>query len=90
MYKFTDTIEDYTGSTQLPAEALQINGIFIENVIEGYRTLYTSGREMIAPEVNALELSKRHGQIYRSRRYPARVITVGFQLIAPTPEEFRR
>ena len=89
MYKFTDTIEDYTGSTQLPAEALQINGIFVENVIAGYRTLYTSGREMIAPEVNALELSKRHGQIYRSRRYPARVITVGFQLIAPTPEEFR-
>ena len=89
MYRFTDTIEDYAGSSQLPAEALQINGVFIENVIEGYRTLYTSGREMIAPEINALELSKRHGQIYRSRRYPARVITVGFQLIAPTPEEFR-
>lgn len=89
MYRFTDTIEGYAGSTQLPAEALQINGVFIENVIEGYRTLYTSGREMIAPEINALELSKRHGQIYRSRRYPARTITVGFQLIAPTPEEFR-
>jgi len=89
MYRFTDTIEGYAGSTQLPAEALQINGIFIENVIEGYRTLYTSGREMIAPEINALELLKRHGQRYRSRRYPARVITVGFQLIAPTPEEFR-
>ena len=89
MYRFIDTIEDYIAVDQLPAEALQINGIFIENVIEGYRTLYTSGREMIAPEINALELSRRHGQIYRSRRYPARVITVGFQLITSSPEEFR-
>lgn len=89
MYRFTDTIEGYAGSNQLPAEALQINGVFIENVIEGYRTLYVSGREMLAPEINSLELSKRHGNIYRSRRYPARTITVGFQLIASSDSEFR-
>lgn len=89
MYSFIDTIEGNTNSVSLPSEALQINGVYIENVIEGYRTLYTSGREMIAPEINSLELSKRHGSIYRSRRYPSRTITVGFQLIAPTNEEFR-
>lgn len=89
MYTFVDSVE-HGSSSSLPAEALQINGRYIENIIDGYRTLYTSGRDLLAPELNTLELTKKHGSIYKSRRYPERSITVGFQLIAPSSEEFRK
>ena len=89
MYNFIDSTENISSGSSLPGEALQFNGRYLENLIEGYRTLYVSGRELLAPELNTLELAKRHGSIYRNRRYPERVITVGFQLIAPSNEEFR-
>ena len=89
MYTFIDSTENKNSGSSLPGEALQFNGRYLENLIEGYRTLYVSGRELLAPELNTLELAKRHGSVYRNRRYPSRVITVGFQLIAPTNKEFR-
>ena len=46
MYEFVDTDEMYT-KTILPAEAMSYNGVFIENEIPGYRTLYVSGRELM-------------------------------------------
>ena len=50
MYEFVDTDEMYT-KTILPAEAMSYNGVFIENEIPGYRTLYVSGRELMESEV---------------------------------------
>ena len=47
IYEFTDTIEQ-PGVLPLPAEALQINGEYIENLIDGYRTLSVQGRESSA------------------------------------------
>ena len=39
MYEFVDT--NQAGSkNSLPSEALQIDGEYIENLIDGYRTLY--------------------------------------------------
>lgn len=46
MYKFVDTTESQE-EQELPSEALNFNGVYFENVIPGYRTLYVSGREMI-------------------------------------------
>ena len=46
MYKFIDTTESQD-NTELPSEALCINGIYIENEIEGYRTLSVEGRELL-------------------------------------------
>lgn len=45
MYEFVDTIAIPEGSALLPSEALQINGEYIENMIDGYRTLTVSGRK---------------------------------------------
>lgn len=88
MYSFRDVAESST-VTDLPSEALQINGSYIEDEIPGYRTLYVSGRELLAPALTTIEVAHRDGVLYSSRRLPERIITVGFQLIADSNSAFR-
>lgn len=87
MYSFVDTTD--TGSTQLPSEALKLNGEYIENQIDGYRTLYVTGREILSQELSTYEAGIRNGSELSNRRYPARTIIVGYQLIAKDNEAFR-
>lgn len=88
MYNFIDVTEASEG-TALPSEALMLNGEYIEDLIAGYRTLSVSGREALAPELDYYETGVRDGSTLRSRRYPARTITVQYQLIAESNEAFR-
>ena len=86
LYKFTDTIERALRA-ELPSEALNFNGVFLENEIDGYRTLNVTGREALESEIDAIETKARHGARYRSRRHLPRIITVNYQLSANTPLE---
>ena len=88
MYSFRDVNENIT-LVPMPAEAMQINGVYLETEIEGYRTLYVKGREAFSPELETYEIGTRNGEIRKSKRYPARIITVGYQLIAKDSESFR-
>ena len=88
MYNFIDTMEVSEVAT-LPSEALQINGEYIENIIAGYRTLQVLGREALSAELSTYEVGVRDGSDIASKRYPARYITVKYQISAGTPEEFR-
>lgn len=88
MYTFIDTTEASDGNV-LPSEALKINGKYIEDLIEGYRTLNVSGREALSPELLTIETGSRDGSKLKSKRYPERFITVRYQLIAKSNEEFR-
>ena len=76
MYKFVDTTESQE-EQELPSEALNFNGVYFENVIPGYRTLYVSGREMIETEISNTDMEIRDGARYRRKRYGARTIVVG-------------
>ena len=87
MYNFIDVTE-ISGSV-LPSEALKINGEYIENLIPGYRTLNVLGREALSPEVETYETGIRDGSTLKSKRYPERVITVTYQLIAESAAAFR-
>ena len=87
MYSFVDTTEQ--GSAWLPSEALKLNGEYIENQIDGYRTLYVTGREILSQEITTYEAGIRNGSELSNRRYPARTIIVGYQLIAKDNEAFR-
>jgi hypothetical protein len=51
IYRFTDTIERALRNGY-PAEALNFNGIYFEDEIEGYQTLSVSGREALEAEVD--------------------------------------
>lgn len=88
MYKFVDTNEVSDGAL-LPSEAMKINGEYIENQIEGYRTLTVSGREALSPDVYSMGTGFRDGTRLQSKRYPERIIVVQYQLIAKSNEEFR-
>lgn len=88
MYKFIDTTE-VSEENILPSEALMINGDYIENLIEGYRTLQVTGREALTAELHSYESGVRDGSVLQSKRYPARYITVKYQLLAKSPEAFR-
>lgn len=88
MYKFVDTTEVSEGAF-LPSEALRINGEYIEDLVTGYRTLSVTGREALSPEIETLETGTRDGSALKSKRYPARVILVKYQLIADSAEAFR-
>lgn len=88
MYTFID-VNEVSEKAILPSEALQINGDFIEVLVPGYRTLTVSGRELLSPELTSYETGSRDGATLKQKRIPARIITVKYQLIAKSNEEFR-
>lgn len=88
MYNFID-VNEASESVVLPSEALRINGEYIENLIDGYRTLNVSGREALSPEVETYTTGIRNGSKLKSKRYPERIITVRYQITAKTNEEYR-
>lgn len=88
MYEFIDT-NGHESTVSLPTEAVSLNGTYLENIIEGYRTLYVSGRESLATELNTFSVGVADGENFKGRRYPSRVLTIGFQLLCPDEAEFR-
>lgn len=89
MYKFVDTINHVNSKEELPAEAMSINGTYIENEIEGYRTLTVTGRELLESEITDRQIGNSDGTEFQYKRDVPRVITVSFALKSDTPEEFR-
>lgn len=88
MYRFVDITEAAEGM-ELPSEAMQINGEYLEELIPGYRTLSVSGREALSPEIESYHTGIRDGSSRKSRRYQERIITVKYQLVTQSNEEFR-
>lgn len=89
MYQFRDITDHSELSANLPAEAVSINGQYLEDVVTGYRTLYTKGRESLGVELNTYSVGTADGETIKSMRYPSRTLTIGFQLISSSPAEFR-
>lgn len=87
-YKFRDTVDTTSEGIALPSEALFINGKTIEEQISGYRTLHVTGREALSPEIETLDTAQ-DGSLFKNKRYPARIITVTYQLIAENNAAFR-
>lgn len=88
MYNFID-VNEVSDGVVLPSEALMINGEYIENQIAGYRTLTVQGREALSPDVVSYTTGVRDGSRIKSKRFPERIITVTYQLIAESNEAFR-
>lgn len=88
MYDFIDITESQTGSN-LPSEAISINGEHIEEHLPGYRTLYTEGREMLESEVTEIQIGGQNGTRYQYKRDVSREIVVHYQMLSSSPEDFR-
>ena len=87
-YQFID-VNGLEPEELLPAEAMCFNGLWLEQEISGYRTLYVRGRESVTTEISELTSPVRDGEIYRRRRKEGRNLYVGFQLCASSPAAFR-
>lgn len=91
MYEFRDTTaSEFSADNSLSAEAMSFNGKYFENEITGYRTLHVSGREILSSEVQTEDINLIDGSKYYGKRYPARTITVTYQLIAENDTVFRQ
>ena len=89
MYAFVDTVNSGIVGTNLPTEAMSYNGVYLENEIDGYRTLSVTGRELMESEVTDQEIDGIDGSYYRYKTTPARTITVKYQLRAKGSREYR-
>lgn len=89
MYAFVNTVNSGVVGTNLPTEAMSYNGVYLENEIDGYRTLSVTGRELMESEVTDQEIDGMDGSYYRYKTTPARTITVRYQLLARGSREFR-
>ncbi|MGJ0797984.1 distal tail protein Dit [Lacticaseibacillus paracasei] len=90
MYDFRETTP-FTGAddNQLPAEAMLIDGQYIENLVPGYRTLQVGGRELLKQSATSNAIGISDGETLEYVRNPSREITVGYQLVAADDEAFR-
>lgn len=88
LYNFVDTVSE-GASPGLPAEAVSLNGVFLENVIPGFRTLSVRGREQQDVDLYEIDNDYHDGGLYRRKRYRSRTLTVKYQLIAASNTAFR-
>ncbi|MBO0423863.1 distal tail protein Dit [Enterococcus plantarum] len=93
MYAFEDTIKRKRKSDiPLPTSAMNYDGVWLEDAIEGYRTLNVTGREMISPEIQSENVNV--GSIISSQRLPSRTLKITYQIKNDDPEmilvNFRR
>lgn len=73
----------------LPQEAVSINGQYIEDVLPGYKTVTTTGREGLTPELNTYTVGTADGETVKGSRYPVREIIVEFLLMGESLEDYR-
>lgn len=64
----------------LKNEAVKIDGAYIEDLIQGYTTLSSKGRESLPLEMETYSVGSADGETVKYTRYPARTITVEFLL----------
>lgn len=88
MYRFID-VNEVQGSAALPSEALSINGVYIENKIAGYRTLYVEGRESLESEISEMQVGYSDGARYQEKRDVSRTLTIHYQMLCSDAEDFR-
>lgn len=89
MSKFVD-VGDVRGETPLPSVAVNYDGQFIENQLDGYMTLTVAGREVISHNItNMGKGGDIDGERLESKTLPAREIEVQYQLKANNNREFQ-
>lgn len=82
----TESAYDLDG---LPSESLIINGVPMEELVQGFRTLSVSGRELRGRNINAVDRQGQDGSLFLDSRLEPRVLTVRYRLKAKDSDTFR-
>lgn len=88
MYEFS-SLDGFSGSKKLPADAMKINGEYIEDLVEGYEQLVVSGRSIMPQEVTYIETPSRDGGHGVKTHTKPRILTIQYKLEALTSNELR-
>lgn len=75
--------------SDLKNEAVKIDGSYIEDIISGYTTLNSSGRESLPLELESYTVGTADGETVKYTKYPARTITVEFLLVGTDAIDIR-
>ena len=85
--EFRQPTETETILKRLPSVAMEFNGGYIENELNGYETLKVSGRETIGVEL--ISEPTHEGVITIDERLPHRELTITYELQADNNTEFQ-
>lgn len=88
MYEYVALNERKSSFEQLPSEAMLLDGVPLEEQLDGYRTLSVSGREIMKQDIETVRRTG-NGSIFLRSSYPSRVITVRYELKATDNAQFR-
>ncbi|MCA5012411.1 MULTISPECIES: distal tail protein Dit [unclassified Enterococcus] len=89
MYYFEDTLEKgHKDELILPSSAMMYDGVYIEKMIEGYRTLAVTGREMLSLDIETQ--NTQVGSIKLNQKLPARTIKVTYQLMGKNAQDVQK
>lgn len=64
----------------LSSIAIKVDGLYLEDIIPGYKTLNVKGREMLARKLDTYSVGSTDGETVKGDRYPARKIDVEFTI----------
>lgn len=90
MSEYESIIKGNYDTQGLPSECLILKGQAIEDIIEGYRTLSVSGRELVPKKVRGVSSEGMNGQLFLGSNYEPRPITIKYQLTTKNNEDFRK
>jgi len=88
MYEFRGINDQTTKKESLPSVAMNYNGLYFEDELDGYRTLNVGGREMLGVELTSEAV--KYGSITTGEQYPGRELTISYQLSAPDNTTFQK
>lgn len=89
MYEYDNMNEGTSESIELPSIAMNFDGNYLEEQIDGYRTLSVTGRELIAYDVNLSSVSGADGATFVSANLPSRYLRIKFMLEAKDAEDLQ-
>ena len=89
MYEFRDTIDHSDLTVKLPSEAMNFGGVFLENEVEGYKTLTVTGREPLIRNVQSVKIGRSDGETFKSSSLGSREIKIKFAIFTATPEAYQ-
>lgn len=89
LYNFIDTVDNVSSGSSLPVEAMSYDGVYLENEIDGYRTLTVTGRELLGSNSRTKEITGMDGTVWQGKNYKPRTITVKYMLKAKSDSAFR-
>lgn len=88
MIKFTQPNENNSLS-KFSSVSFTLNGEYLENKIEGYKTIKVSGREVLDELIRTEKVEGRDGEIFINKTKPIRELEITYYMKAKTNEELQ-